>query len=145
MKPKPHIGFELRTTANLIRREIDNATAKRGIEKLTGMQGRVIGYLCHHQDQPVFQRDLEAVFAIRRSTATAMLQTMEKHGLIERRPVAKDARLKQILPTAIALKRHTIFEQEIDRVEQSVLSGITPAERDALLAILQKINTNLGE
>lgn len=145
MEPKIHIGFELRTTANLIRREIDNAMSSRGIEKLTGMQGRVIGYLYHHQDRPIFQRDLESVFSIRRSTATAMLQTMEKHGLIERKSVAEDARLKQILPTAIALKRHGLFEQEIDRVEQSVLNGITPTECDALLAILKKINNNLGE
>ena len=125
-----HIGFELRRVANLIRREIDNAMSGRNIEKLTGMQGRVIGYLCHNTEREIFQRDIEAEFSIRRSTATAMLQTMENHGLVERIPVEYDARLKRIIPTGIALERHKIFEYEIDRVEASVLNGITPDEAD---------------
>ena len=74
-----------------------------------------------------------------------MLQTMEKHGLIKRVSVPYDARLKQILPTEVAIMRHKIFEQEIDRVEANVLNGITAEERETLLAILNKIKMNLGE
>lgn len=140
-----HIGFELRQVANIIRREIDNAVSKRNIEKLTGMQGRVIGYLCHNGEKEIFQRDIEAEFSIRRSTATTILQTMEKHGLIKREPVKYDARLKRILPTDIAVTRHKIFEEEINRVENQVLNGITKEEADTLLSILDKIKNNLGE
>lgn len=140
-----HIGFELRQVANIIRREIDNAVSKRNIEKLTGMQGRVIGYLCHNGEKEIFQRDIEAEFSIRRSTATTILQTMEKHGLIKREPVEYDARLKRILPTDIAVTRHKIFEEEINRVENQVLNGITKEEADTLLSILDKIKNNLGE
>ena len=140
-----HIGFELRQVANIIRREIDNAVSKRNIEKLTGMQGRVIGYLCHNGEKEIFQRDIEAEFSIRRSTATTMLQTMEKHGLITRAPVEYYARLKRILPTDIAVTRHKIFEEEINRVENLVLNGITKKEAETLLSILNKIKNNLGE
>ena len=140
-----HIGFELRQVANIIRREIDNAVSKRNIEKLTGMQGRVIGYLCHNGEKEIFQRDIEAEFSIRRSTATNILQTMEKHGLIKRAPVEYDARLKRILPTDIAVTRHKIFEEEINRVENQVLNGITKKEAETLLSILNKIKNNLGE
>ena len=140
-----HIGFELRQVANIIRREIDNAVSKRNIEKLTGMQGRVIGYLCHNGEKEIFQRDIGAEFSIRRSTATTMLQTMEKHGLIKRAPVEYDARLKRILPTDIAVTRHKIFEEEINRVENQVLNGITKKEAETLLSILNKIKNNLGE
>ena len=140
-----HIGFELRQVANIIRREIDNAVSKRNIEKLTGMLGRVIGYLCHNGEKEIFQRDIEAEFSIRRSTATTMLQTMEKHGLIKRAPVEYDARLKRILPTDIAVTRHKIFEEEINRVENQVLNGITKKEAETLLSILNKIKNNLGE
>lgn len=145
MQPKLHIGFELRTTANIIRREIDNAMAVHKIEKLTGMQGRVIGYLCRNPQKKIFQKDLENEFSIRRSTATNMLQTMEKHGLIKRVSVEYDARLKQILPTETAIMRHKIFEQEIEKVEASLLNGITEEERETLFKILNKIKSNLGE
>ena len=109
------------------------------------MQGRVIGYLCHNGEKEIFQRDIEAEFSIRRSTATTMLQTMEKHGLIKRAPVEYDARLKRILPTDIAVTRHKIFEEEINRVENQVLNGITKKEAETLLSILNKIKNNLGE
>ncbi len=135
----------MRRISNLIRRRIDNAMSGRGIEKLTGMQGRVIGYLCHNEDREIFQRDIEDEFSIRRSTATAMLQTMEKHGLVKRVCVDHDARLKRILPTDIAMERHKIFEAEINKVEKQLLDGITANEADTLMAILDKIKTNLGE
>ena len=109
------------------------------------MQDRVIGYLCHNGEKEIFQRDIEAEFSIRRSTATTMLQTMEKHGLIKRAPVEYDARLKRILPTDIAVTRHKIFEEEINRVENQVLNGITKKEAETLLSILNKIKNNLGE
>ena len=145
MEPKHHIGFELRTTANIIRREIDNAMMSHKFEKLTGMQGRVIGYLCRNIKEQIFQKDIENEFSIRRSTATNMLQTMEKHGLIKRHSVSYDARLKQLIPTEKAITRHNVFEQEIEKVENKVLDGITEQERKTLFAILNKIKSNLGE
>ena len=36
----------------------------------------------------MFQRDVEAEFNIRRSTATGILQLMEKNGFLLREPVA---------------------------------------------------------
>lgn len=140
-----HIGFELRKVSNLIRREIDNAISSRNIEKPTGMQARVIGFLCHNNEREIFQRDIENEFSIRRSTATAILQTMEKNGLIKRVPVEYDARLKRIIPTETATEQHKIFECEINRVEQLVLNGITEEESKTLLEILDKIKNNLGE
>lgn len=140
-----HIGFELRRVSNLIRREIDNAMSGYEIEKLTGMQGRVIGYLCHNSDREIYQRDIEEEFSVRRSTATAMLKTMEKHGLIQRIQEKNDGRLKLILPTPIAVERHRIFEDEIKKVEKRVLDGITPMEAETLFGILDKIKGNLGE
>lgn len=142
---KVHIGFEVIRVANLIRRDIDNAMSGRKIEKLTGMQGRVIGFLCRNVNKEIFQRDIETEFSIRRSTATTMLQTMEKHGLIKRVAVEYDARLKRIIPTDIALERHKIFEYEVNRVEESILSGITAEEANTLCRLLEKIRKNLGE
>lgn len=145
MQNKKHIGFEMRRISNLIKRNIDNAMSGKNFEKLTGMQGRVIGYLCHNMNKEIFQKDIENELSIRRSTATAMLQTMEKHGLIKRVSVECDARLKRIIPTEQAEKRHKIFEAEIERVEKQVLLGISKDEAATLFNILDKIKSNLGE
>lgn len=46
---------------------------------LTGVQSRVMHYiLVKYADGPVFQRDVENVFGFSRSTATGILQLMEK-------------------------------------------------------------------
>lgn len=144
MDRKEHIGFVLRTTANLFRRQIDNSAGKHGMEGLTGMQGRVIGFLCHNLDRDIFQRDIENEFSIRRSTATAILQTMEKRGLIRRESVESDGRLKRIIPCKAALEGHELFEKEIEAVEKAARKGISEEEIDAFFATLQKMKNNLN-
>lgn len=60
---------------------------------ITGVQSRVIYYiLIHCQDGPVFQKDIESVFGLSRSTATGILQLLEKNGIIRRESVESDAR-----------------------------------------------------
>ena len=48
------------------------------------MQGWIIDYIYDRGNDPVFQRDIEKEFTIRRSTATELLKLMEKNGLITR-------------------------------------------------------------
>ena len=67
---------------------------------LTGGQSRIMHYILVKCDEgPVFQRDVEKAFGMSRSTATGILQLMEKNGLIVRESVASDARLKSLIPT----------------------------------------------
>lgn len=48
-------------------------------EQLTGMHGWLIHFLYIRQDTPIYQRDIEKTFSIRRSTVTAMLNRMEEN------------------------------------------------------------------
>lgn len=43
----------------------------------------------------IYQKDVEAEFHIRKSTATGMMQLLEKNGFIRRESVKRDARLKR--------------------------------------------------
>lgn len=65
---------------------------------LTGMQMSIIDYLSR-QDQEMFQRDIEKEFFIKRSTATVLLQRMEKRDLLYRKSSTKDARQKSVFLT----------------------------------------------
>ena len=52
---------------------------------ITGVQSRIMHYiLIKCTEGPVFQRDVENAFDMCRSTATGILQLMEKNGLILR-------------------------------------------------------------
>lgn len=74
-------------------------TTLQGLD-ITAIQSRVIFYIAeHYRQQPVFQRDIESAFRLSRSTATGILQQLEKKGILRRESVASDARLKSLVPT----------------------------------------------
>ena len=91
------VGFEIKTVHNLLKRDFDKLPIHDKFNNLTGVQKWVVAYLSEHEGEDVFQRDLEEEFSIRRSTATGILQLMEKNDLIIRQPVSYDARLKKLV------------------------------------------------
>lgn len=141
-----HIGREIRGLSNLIKRRIDSQAAMLGIEDMTGVQGWLLHYLDKRTPQgQVFQRDIEEDFGIRRSTATVMLQQLERKGLIERLPVAGDARLKSIVLTENATEFCCALHQDRDKMEAIMRKDITPEELETFFAIADKIRENLEE
>ena len=102
---------------------------------LTGVQSRVLHYiLVKCADGPVFQRDVESAFSLSRSTATGILQLMEKNGLILRESVASDARLKNLIPTEKAAKLDAQIGEYLRLTEQKLTRGLS----DAQIALFQE-------
>ena len=140
MENKRTVGFEIRTLSNLIRRKVCSSD---GAESVTGMHGWVIGYLYEHKGENVFQKDLEEKFSVRRSTMTAILQLMEKHGLVKREPSKQDGRLKKLILTQKAKDIHTGFTKTIADVEKQLTSGITDEEMETFFSTLEKMKNNI--
>ena len=139
-------GYEIKMLSNLMKRQVDGAflEEEESIKRITGVQGHILGYLYHHQDEEIFQRDIEAEFLIRRSTVTGILQLMEKNGLIDRQPVARDARLKQLKLTEKAIEAHHQIEERIDCVEAKLVQGICAEDMDAFYRVIGQMKRNLG-
>ncbi|KRM73319.1 MarR family winged helix-turn-helix transcriptional regulator [Secundilactobacillus collinoides] len=95
---------------------------------LTGVQMSMIDFLGRRSNDVVLQRDIEAEFNIQRSTATVLLQRMERKGLVVRQSAASDARQKQVILTqkAVELKQHV--ESYIDNQQAKVEAAFSPAE-----------------
>ena len=97
MEQVKRVGFEIKALSNLMRRRIwENLHVEAHCDMYTEMQGMIVGVLCRNTQHEIFQKDLEQIFYIRRSTASRLLKKMEQDGLIIRRNVARDARLKQV-------------------------------------------------
>ena len=144
MNQNSRIGFEIKTITNLIKRQFDSSNVIKDLDNMTGMHGWIIGYLYNKSQQgDVFQRDLERQFSIRRSTATKILQLMEKNGLIIRHAVDFDARLKKLVLTDKAIAIHQLVQKEIDKTEDRLTKGFTQQEKDTLLGLLEKIKNNM--
>ena len=138
------IGFEIKCVNNLIRRKIDNSFQENGLDEVVGMQGPMLGYIYENSRiRDVFQRDIEKEFNIRRSTATVMLQNLEQKGFLIREAVDYDARLKKIVLTEKAVEHHQRIRERIDIFHRELEKGITSAEKEEFLRILDKIKKNL--
>ena len=139
MKGERHVGGEIRVLSNLIKRCMDDGMPP----ETTGMQGWIIGFLHRNEDRDMIQRDVEAEFNIRRSTATGILQLMEKNGFLLREPVAYDARLKKLVLTPKALAVHEGVISRIRATEERITKDVTPEELEQFFAITTKFRRNL--
>lgn len=139
------LAFTLRVIQNQIKTIIRNTVPCSAKAPQSQLQGGILGYLYHHQEQPVYQRDIEKEFRISRATATNTLQVMEKNGLIVRKALDRDARLKRILMTEEAMQGHRQVEERMEMMEQRMIQGLSASEVAELHRMLDIVLKNLEE
>jgi len=143
MGDKLPIAILIKILSNHIKRNLNSTATQGPLKNLTGTQIQIIGYIHHAEKNDVFQRDIETKYSIRRSTATGILQLMEKNELIRREPVDYDARLKKIVLTdkALAVRRHA--QVNLIQLEDHLTEGISPEELEVFRSIIGKMKANL--
>ena len=146
-----HIGPYVRHLSKSIRIAIDEALDKEfssaGETRLTSVQAHVMGYLNmqHELGNVVYQKDIEQVFHIQRSTATGILKLLEQRGSIRRVSEEKDARLKRIEVTEKALLAKKRVDSTIEGVESRLVRGLTEKEIKTYIELTEKMRRNLEE
>ena len=101
--------------------------------------------LSDNDKKDIFQRDIEEEFSVRRSTATGILQLMEKNNLIKREPVSYDARLKKLVLTKKALDIQNEINQEIKAHDKKLSQNISKDDLEIFFKVMKQIRKNLGE
>ena len=116
-----------------------------GASGLTTMQKHVLKFiLMESMHRDLYQRDVEEEFQVRRSTATGMLQLMEKNGFISRESVAKDARLKKIVPTEKAVALRAEILENITEMEQKLRAEISDSDFELFMRVMYQMLVNLS-
>lgn len=141
MKEPRKIGFAIKATTNEFTRFMKG---RLGDEEVTGMQYGILNFIFHHKGD-IYQKDIEKEFNIRRSTATGILQLMEKNGLIRREEDPHDARLKKIITTQKACQFSKDMKQKISQIEKQLSQGISKDDLYTFFKVLDKISENLNE
>lgn len=142
---KRYVSFTVRTIHNLARDIICKTAHPSEHAPKTQLQGGILGYLYHHQETPVYQKDIEREFKISRATVTNTLQVMEKNGLIIRKSETKDARLKRIIMTEESKADHARFEEHVEMMNERMLRGLKEEEAERLKDYLDVVMRNLEE
>ncbi len=137
-----NIGHKVRIVHNNIDKYFHTSWEKAGIEP-TRMQCATLHYLRMHENEDVFQKDLEAAFAISGATATNILKVMEKDDLVRRIPMEKDARLKKLEMTEKGIQFNDVARANVVRLETAMKKGFTEEEITIFREYLDRLAQNI--
>ncbi|MBE5918454.1 MAG: hypothetical protein II833_01970 [Pseudobutyrivibrio sp.] len=137
-----HLGF----LCDCLSREVKNAV-NRGLkedngESASSKNGWLLGYITR-QSEPVFQKDLESIFHLPKSTLADMIQLLEKDNLIKKVPVDGDGRKKQIVVTEKGQQQILRDEAKIMEVEDFMEEGISSEDMDTVVKVLDRLQQNV--
>lgn len=124
---------------------IENDSCIKKMKMPTQTQMQIIAYIIKHQNEEVYQKDLEEVLNLRRATVSGVLHTMEKNNLIKRITDVKDTRAKKII---LDSKAEYIFEQnqkKIERLEEIIIKDISKKDVETFMEVIQKMKDNINQ
>lgn len=112
------------------------------VNGLTGIQSRLLGYIHKEEEhgRSVYQRDIEEVLRIKRSSVTSLLQTLEKKGLVIRESVEGDARIKKLVLTEEARQLQKCSCQSLEHMEHEIRNLFSEEEFDRFLDYMGRID-----
>jgi DNA-binding MarR family transcriptional regulator len=138
-----NIGIELRSLSNVIMRYIEQRARARSCDLLTGSNGWILGYLLKNADRDVYQRELEEEFSITRSTASKVVNLMEKKGFVERQTAEHDARMRRLALTQKAEVLAHEMRCESDHLSRILTRDFTPEEIKNLYDYVERMKKNM--
>ena len=141
-----------------------NPSAKQRVYNLGLMQGRAYRKLSSHLTKALFPYDLSIpewkllgqlfdhgdmklakladLLSVEAPLVTALVDKLEKKGLVERTNDAKDRRAKVITATKKGIKLVEEIEPNVRAAMRVLFKGVTPDEFKIYLRVLQTIDTN---
>ena len=145
MEKADSVGYKLRLIHNQIHKRMEYNKTKNEYDTgdLTRMQRFTMGYMHRNKEKEIYQKDIEAEFAISRATASNMLTVMERKGLIIREPVEHDARLKKLVLTERAERMHQQVDCDMMETEELLTRGMNEDDKRILHQYLDTMLQNL--
>ena len=135
------IGKEMREVQQLLHRKYE-LNKEQQSEKLTQVQVHVLMYI-HRHDGQVFQKDIEQHLKVRRSTASQILNVLERESYVERMRLESDARMKEIVVTDKTLALIDSMERHMKETESMLRVNISKDDMETFFKVIDQIKENL--
>lgn len=134
---------ELRRLTNHVRRKLMTFKGDKNNKRQTSSHYYIINYIADKGNEPVFQRDIDQRFSLRRPTTTEILKLMERNGLVTKKSVENDLRLKKVVLTKKAKVLGEEFEVFLEDMEAQMCDGINEEEMNTFFNVIEKMRLNL--
>jgi MarR family transcriptional regulator, organic hydroperoxide resistance regulator len=93
----------------------------------------------HEQAKPYSQLALGHALGVDKTTMTALLDKLERQGLVVRTPDPTDRRARIPVPTDAGRELQAKLYRQLRSVEERMLSPLSPAEQDQLRDMLRRL------
>ena len=110
---------------------------------LTAAQCRVLAYLQACGGGPVSQKAFERHLGVTHTTVKGLLQRLEEKGFVRTAFDCEDGRVKNAYLTEKAEAFREKMMRNTRNLQERILDGITPSEREQLAQLLGRIYDNI--
>lgn len=135
------ITLEIRQLQQSLKHKVEKDRVEDAIA-LTHGQVRVLMFI-HQSEKVIYQKDIEDYLHIRRSTATEMLNILERNHYLHRERASHDGRLKEI---KLSPKTLAVIDEMAIRmrdVEILLRKGVDEKDLEVFFYVLDQMNKNL--
>lgn len=140
---KEEVGHALFRLNSTLRRFIETNPQKQTQEPIPHVGMWLIHYLADNRGTPVYMRDVERRLGMTRSSASKLVDQLDRLGLVERRTEERDMRLRRLELTPAAENLLQTICEEHQLVESTLTGGFTAAEVSGMLRDLERMRENL--
>lgn len=138
-----NLGLEIRILANMIYNRANQITMKA--ENLSIHQCWILQYLLETGEKTVYQKDIEQLFSIKRSTANQMLRALEMRNYIQRTVSAEDARKNVLTVTEAGAGAYRRLSKDLYQLMLKLHGDIPGDELAQFQSTLRKLWHNMEQ
>lgn len=131
------VGKMIHIADNQIRRNMDSIADKYDLTIIQFIVMENIQRLSKTRD--VYQKDLEILMNVRRSTVSSVIGLLENKGFVKRQGVPGDARLKKLTLTLRGMEVFERLKMEIDEEDKRLMQVFTQEELTAFTQYLERL------
>lgn len=113
-----------------------------GPHAITHMDGKVLDFFARRPGAT--QSDLAQHSGRDKAQLARLVKGLRERGLLAAEPDADDRRNLRLAPTAAGLEIQRSLRQQARRLGTRAVAGLAPAEREQLVALLQRVRHNLA-
>lgn len=110
----------------------------------TPTQMHILEYILKHENEDIYQKDLESIFHLSRATVSSVLQTMEKYSLIDRVIDNTDTRTKKIILNKETKEFFELHKKNFENLGNRMLKDISKEDLEIFYKVLQKMKENIS-
>lgn len=111
----------------------------RSMDKMTVAQERVLGVVFQHSPEGVKLKDIAKIVNLSPGAVSQIIETLVQEGLVDRTSDSSDRRAVNIHVTPKSKLVRDYVVKTFDEIFDSILEERTPEEREAFVAIMERI------